>query len=549
MTLTRQMTFWVLTLVVGVLVLYVLREILLPFVAGMALAYLLDPLANRLERMGVNRLVATLVIIGAVVLIFVLLILMFVPILSAQLGAFVEKLPGYVSRIQAVAMDPNREWLRKIVGDGVADAQISDLVKQGAGWITTFLKSLWSGGQALISIFSLVVVTPVVAFYLLYDWNRMVATVDSWIPLHHRETVHALAREMNEAIAGFVRGQTAVCLILGSYYAVALTLTGLSFGLLIGLASGIITFIPYVGSMTGLVLAAGVAVAQFWPEYTPILTVLGIFFVGQFLEGYVLAPKLVGESVGLHPVWLMFALFAFGYLFGFVGLLIAVPLAAIIGVLARFALRRYLESPFYTGEPASGPVGFAPPSPQGARTGPMSVVSVPRQLALALPHAESFAREDFLTGSSNEAALGLIEALARLARPCAGAGRPGRRGQEPSGGDLGRDRGRAARLGARARRNRPAGRARDRRAGGRGCISADRRARAVPSAQPDAPARGLRAADGANSARNLGRRAARSRLAIARDSGGRTARAGRCAVARRAGQTVRRPPAWRGREP
>ena len=362
MTLTRQMTFWVLTLVVGLLVLYVLREILLPFVAGMALAYLLDPLANRLERMGINRLAATLVIIGTVVLIFVILVLLFVPVLVGQLGAFVEKLPGYVSRIQAVAMDPNREWLRKVVGEGVADAQVGDLVKQGAGWITTFLRSLWSGGQALISIFSLVVVTPVVAFYLLYDWNRMVSAVDDWIPRKNRETVRALAHEMNEAIAGFVRGQTAVCLILGSYYAVALTLAGLSFGLLIGLASGIITFIPYVGSLTGLVLAGGVAIAQFWPEYTPIITVLVIFFVGQFLEGYVLAPKLVGESVGLHPVWLMFALFAFGYLLGFVGLLIAVPLAAIIGVLVRFALRRYLESPLYTGEPPSAPVGFAPPA-------------------------------------------------------------------------------------------------------------------------------------------------------------------------------------------
>src|SRR5947209_843460 len=357
MTLTRQMMFWVLTLVIGVLVLYVLREILLPFVAGMVLAYLLDPLANRLERMGINRLAATLVIIGTVVLVFVVLILIFVPVLSGQLGAFIEKLPGYVSRIQAVAMDPNRDWLRKFVGEGVADAQIGDLVKQGAGWIAAFVKSLWSGGQALLSIFSLVVVTPVVAFYLLYDWNRMVATVDHWIPRENRETVRGLAREMNEAIAGLLRGQTAVCLILGSYYAVALTLTGVSFGLLIGLASGIITFIPYVGSMTGLVLAVGVAIAQFWPEYTPIVTVLVIFFVGQFLEGYVLAPKLVGESVGLHPVWLMFALFAFGYLLGFVGLLIAVPLAAVIGVLARFALKQYLSSPFYTGEQATS-VGF-----------------------------------------------------------------------------------------------------------------------------------------------------------------------------------------------
>jgi len=364
MPYTRQMTFWGVTLLAGVLVLWMLREILLPFVAGMALAYLLDPLATRLERMGVNRLVATLVIVGAVVLAFVFLILLFVPILAGQLGAFIERLPGYLSRLQTLAMDPNREWLRKIVGDGVTDAQVSDLVKQGAGWTGTFLKSLWSGGQALISVLSLIVITPVVAFYLLYDWNRMVESVDTWIPLQHRDTVHALAREMNEAIAGFVRGQTAVCLILGSFYAVALTLSGLNFGLLIGLTSGLITFIPYVGSMTGLILAGGVAVAQFWPDYTAIAIVISIFFVGQFLEGYLLAPKLVGESVGLHPVWLMFALFAFGYLFGFVGLLIAVPLAAIIGVLLRFALRRYLESPFYTGEQA-GPVGFAPPSLRG----------------------------------------------------------------------------------------------------------------------------------------------------------------------------------------
>src|SRR5690349_11324520 len=350
MTLTRQMTFWMLTLLAGVVALYILREILLPFVAGMALAYLLDPLANRLERLGVNRMVASIIIIGAFVLGFVILLLLFVPVLIGQLGAFIEKLPGYVQRLQTLAMDPNREWLRKIVGEGVADAQFGDIVKQGAGWAATFVKSLWSGGQALISVFSLVVVTPVVAFYLLSDWDRMVSTVDNWIPLQHRETVHGLVREMDDAIAGFVRGQTAVCLILGSFYAVALTLTGLNFGLLIGLASGIITFIPYVGSMTGLVLAVGVAVAQFWPEYTPIITVLVIFFVGQFLEGYVLAPKLVGESVGLHPVWLMFALFAFGYLLGFVGLLIAVPLAAVIGVLARFALGRYLAGPLYTGK-------------------------------------------------------------------------------------------------------------------------------------------------------------------------------------------------------
>jgi predicted PurR-regulated permease PerM len=236
------------------------------------------------------------------------------------------------------------------------DASLGDLVSQGAGWLTAFVKSLWSGGQALISIFSLMVVTPVVAFYLLNDWDRMLITVDGWVPRAQRGTVRHLAREIDIAIAAFVRGQTGVCLILGSFYALGLTITGLNFGLLIGLVSGVITFIPYVGSMTGLVLATGVAVAQFWPDWAPIFAVVAIFLVGQFLEGYIIAPKLVGESIGVHPVWLMFALFAFAYLFGFVGMLLAVPLAAALGVIARFGLRRYLQSPIYTGSAERVPV-------------------------------------------------------------------------------------------------------------------------------------------------------------------------------------------------
>jgi predicted PurR-regulated permease PerM len=274
--------------------------------------------------------------------------------LGGQLTSFIDNIPGYVTRLQSLLSDPSRPWLQKILGASVsADKSIGDLVTQGVGWLTAFLKSLWSGGRALVSLFSLVVVTPVVAFYLIYDWHRMIRTADSWIPVHQRETVRQLARDVDAAIAGFVRGQTAVCLVLGSFYAVALTLSGLNFGLLIGLISGVITFIPYVGSMTGLMLALGVAVAQFWPQYSSILVVLGIFLVGQFLEGNLLSPKLVGESVGLHPVWLIFALLAFGYLFGFVGLLVAVPLAATIGVLVRFALQRYRESALYTGKPSA----------------------------------------------------------------------------------------------------------------------------------------------------------------------------------------------------
>jgi len=347
----RQIVFWVAILIVVVLMLWLLSEILLPFVAGLAIAYLLTPLTDRIERLGVNRLAAALLIITLVVMAIVLLILLVAPIMAGQLSSFIDNIPGYVTKVQTLLSDPSRPWVQKALGAGFnADKSLGDLVTQGVGWLTTFLKSLWSGGRALVSLFSLVVVTPVVAFYLIYDWHRMIRSADSWVPVHQRETVRQLARDIDAAIAGFVRGQTAVCLILGSFYAVALTLSGLNFGLLIGLISGVITFIPYVGSMTGLILALGVAVAQFWPHYSSILIVLGIFLVGQFIEGNVLAPKLVGQSVGLHPVWLIFALLAFGYLFGFVGLLVAVPLAATIGVLVRFALQRYRESSLYTGE-------------------------------------------------------------------------------------------------------------------------------------------------------------------------------------------------------
>lgn len=347
----RRVLFWLAVLVLVVLALWLLSEILLPFVAGLTIAYLLTPLTDRLERLGVNRLAAAFIIIAVVVLALVYLILLVAPIVGTQLTSFIDSMPGYVTTLQALLGDPSRPWLQKLLGAGFsADKSIGDLVTQGVGWLTAFLRSLWSGGRALVSIFSLVVVTPVVAFYLIYDWHRMIRSVDSWIPIQHRDTVRELAREVDAAISGFLRGQTGVCLILGSFYAVALTLTGLNFGLLIGLISGLITFIPYVGSMTGLVLSLGVAVAQFWPAYGSILVVLGIFLVGQFVEGNVLAPKLVGESVGIHPVWLIFALLAFGYLFGFVGLLVAVPLVATIGVLTRFALRHYLQSSLYTGE-------------------------------------------------------------------------------------------------------------------------------------------------------------------------------------------------------
>ena len=221
------------------------------------------------------------------------------------------------------------------------------------------MQSVLSGGLALVNLMALLVVTPIVAFYMLNDWDRMVRKVDSWVPREHVETVRQIAHDADLAVAGFIRGQGTVCIVLGVLYAVALTVVGLKSGLLIGLGAGLLSFIPYVGAIVGGVLSIGMALLQFWPDWTMIAIVAAIFVVGQFLEGNFLTPKLVGESVGLHPVWLMFALFAAGYLFGFVGMLVAVPIAAAIGVLLKFAISVYMESKVYLGPDGEDRI-FAP---------------------------------------------------------------------------------------------------------------------------------------------------------------------------------------------
>ena len=352
MTLQRQLMFWLGALAAFILIVWLLHDMLLPFVAGTALAYLLNPAADRLEGLGLPRIVATLVVIGSFVLFFVLVGIMLFPVLGSQMLSFVQRLPDYVTRLQELITQENKEWLQHLVGDKLPDIQksIGDLMGEAASWMLAFLKSLWSGGRAIISLFSLIIITPVVAFYVLYDWHAVVDKVDSWLPRRYRDTIRLLAGQIDRAIAGFLRGQALVCMILGLYYAIGLTIAGLNFGLLIGSISGLLTFIPYVGSLTGFVIGMIVAVVQFWPDWVSIVIVFTIFVIGQFLEGYVLSPKLVGESVGLHPVWLIFALLASGYIFGFVGLLLAVPLAAAVGVLTRFAIGRYRASPIYTGD-------------------------------------------------------------------------------------------------------------------------------------------------------------------------------------------------------
>ncbi len=348
----RQVFFWLIMFGVFIAFMWVFADILLPFIAGMALAYFLDPVADRLERMGASRMLATVIILIAFILLFIIFLMVLVPVLANQISGFLERLPELVGKLQALIASTKIEWLRERIGvDGQSlQDNINGLMKEGAGWVSAVLKKVWSSGKSLVDVISLLVVTPVVAFYLLYDWDNMVERVDSWLPHDHRDTIRGVFKDINTAVAGFVRGQGTVCLILGLFYAASLTVIGLNFGLLIGLFAGLISFIPFVGSIIGFLLSVGVALVQFWPEWIPVVLCAFTFFMGQFLEGNILQPKLVGEKVGLHPVWLMFALFAFGSLFGFTGMLIAVPAAAAVGVIMRFGLGRYLESELYKGK-------------------------------------------------------------------------------------------------------------------------------------------------------------------------------------------------------
>ena len=366
-SLKRQAIFWVVAFAAFIAFLIVFRAILLPFLAGMALAYFLDPIADRLEAWGLSRLAATLVILVMFLLLFAGALLGIIPSLAEQAAGLIERLPTYIAGLQGLIAGEN-SWLRSVIGEPsqALEENLNTVLTEGAGFISGLFASIWAGGQALVDVIGLFVVTPVVAFYLLLDWDRMVARVDALAPRDHVGTIRQIARDIDRAVAGFVRGQGTVCLILGAIYGIGLSLVGLNFGLLIGLVAGLISFFPYVGSIVGLVMALGVALVQFWPdgEYLRIGLVLAVFFGGQFFEGNILQPKLVGGRIGLHPVWLMFALFAFGSLFGFTGLLIAVPASAAIGVLVRFAVARYEESELYQGheEPvvdsnAASPIG------------------------------------------------------------------------------------------------------------------------------------------------------------------------------------------------
>jgi predicted PurR-regulated permease PerM len=330
-------------------------SILLPFVAAAGIAYFLDPLATRMARAGVRRSVAALLLVVGLMAAGLLFMLLLYPLILAQIGILVSRVPAYV--------DDLRVWAGQVIvhlqerlGAEYVDGKLRDLVSGQAGAMLSFLTSaltrIVGGGFALFNVLSLMVVTPVVAFYLLRDWPGVVRRVDGWLPRRYEGVLRDQAAEMDRILSAWLRGQALCCLVLALYYALALQLVGLDLGLIVGLTAGVLSFIPYVGSITGGVTSIGLALAQF-PTWTGVAEVVGVFITGQLLEGYVIYPRFLGDRVELHAVWVIFALFAGGAVFGFLGVLLAVPVAAVIGVVARYWLRRYLMSPLYSDPPAA----------------------------------------------------------------------------------------------------------------------------------------------------------------------------------------------------
>jgi predicted PurR-regulated permease PerM len=329
--------------------------VLAPFAAAGVIAYALDPPVSRLAKVGVPRGLAALAVILAIIAALLLFVLLLYPLLRVQIGILILRSPRYAILVQSWARD-QLTILQAQFGTDVVNDKLRDLVSGQAASIMNLvmstITSVIGGGFAIISLLSVIVVTPVAGFYLLRDWPTMTGMIDSWLPHRYRGTIRLQAREIDRILSAWVRGQALCCLFLAAYYAVGLSFAGLDLGLIVGLSAGLLSFIPYVGSILGGATALGLALAQF-PNWHGVAWVAAVLVAGQTLEGYVIYPRILGDRVELPAIWVIFALLAGGATFGFVGVMLAVPVAATIGVLCRFWLRRYLASPLYLDPPAA----------------------------------------------------------------------------------------------------------------------------------------------------------------------------------------------------
>ena len=350
----RQVLFWGAAFALFVFAIAILSEVLLPFVLGLILAYFLDPLANLLEKYGLSRLWATVLIAFVFSVLGFVFVLLIGPHLFAQVSELVSNMPSYFTQLREIIVTGSEAWFGKLFPGSQLGAEeaMQNIARDSAKHLTGLLKSVWTSGKALLSFLSLILITPVVTFFLLKDWDQLVAKVDGWLPRDHAPIIRLLTKRINRSISGFLRGQVTISIIVGIFYSIALTMLGLKYGLLIGLTAGLLNIVPFLGSLAGFLISGSMAVVQHWPEWQPIMWVLGVFAFGQLVDTNFLTPKIIGDKIKLHPVWLIFALIVSGYLFGLVGMLIAIPLAAAIGVLVRFVLERYLDSELYIGSRA-----------------------------------------------------------------------------------------------------------------------------------------------------------------------------------------------------
>ncbi len=352
MRMERQVFFWLAALMVTVLLIGALREILLPFIVGMLIAYAMNPIVDWLVNWGLSRTVSSAIIMAIMLALLTVLLINVAPILFHQAQNLALALPDQLKQLRTVIETIAREKLGARFPEFAAalDRTVASLSQNWTNIASLAAKSLWDQIRSLFNLISLLLVTPLVAFYLLVDWYPMLAKIDGWLPRDHAPTIRRLGIEVNSSVSAFIRGQGLVCLILAGFYALGLSFAGLEYGLLVGIATGILAFVPFVGWALGLITALALAAVQFWPQTGPIGLVALVFAAGQLIDAAFLSPTIVGSRIGLHPVWLLFALFVFSYLFGFVGVLVAVPVAAAIGVLVRFALNAYLESEVYKGK-------------------------------------------------------------------------------------------------------------------------------------------------------------------------------------------------------
>ena len=295
--------YWAVALGLVLLLLQSVSAILLPFAVGFAIAYVLDPVADQFEKLKLSRGLAATLALGLFFLAILLVLLLLVPVLQGQVSDFIRRLPNLVT-----AARQNVEQLLQFAQERLSPEDLAKVREAASGklssvlaWGATALQSVLTSGIAIANLLSLIFITPIVAFFLLRDWDRMVARIDSWLPRPHVALLREQARQVDLTLAGFLRGQLTVCVVMGIYYAITLTVAGLDFGLVIGLLIGIFVFVPYVGAAVGGTLAIGLAAAQF-QHWSQVLVVVGLFVFGQTMESNVLTPKLVGARVNLHPV-------------------------------------------------------------------------------------------------------------------------------------------------------------------------------------------------------------------------------------------------------